>query len=72
MTLETLEEEMKQSLTLEDGRDEDVDTVGGLVFTLAGRVPQIGEQVLDDAGTIFEVLDADPRRIRRIRITPVS
>jgi CBS domain containing-hemolysin-like protein len=49
-------------------RDEDVDTLGGLVFTRAGRVPVRGELVTHEAGIEFEVLDADPRRIKRLRI----
>ncbi|MDH3579936.1 MAG: hemolysin family protein [Hyphomicrobiales bacterium] len=49
-------------------RDEDVDTLGGLVFTLAGRVPVRGELVRHESGLEFEVLDADPRRIKKLRI----
>ncbi|KYO52519.1 hemolysin family protein [Tistrella mobilis] len=48
--------------------DEDVDTLGGLVFALTGRVPAAGETVEHPAGLVFEVLDADPRRIKRLRI----
>ena len=53
---------------LPDQQDEDIETVGGLVFTLAGRVPQIGECIDHDAGFRFEVVDADPRRIHKLRI----
>lgn len=49
-------------------RDEDVDTLGGLVFTLAGRVPLRGEIVRHASGVEFEVLEADPRRIKKVRI----
>ncbi|MBC9209184.1 HlyC/CorC family transporter [Roseomonas aerophila] len=52
----------------EDERDQDIDTVGGLVFTLAGRVPAKGELVSHSSGLEFRVLDADPRRIRRLRV----
>ncbi len=48
--------------------DEDVDTLGGLVFMLAGRVPVKGEIVRHPSGVEFEVLEADPRRIRRLHI----
>ncbi|WP_421789497.1 hemolysin family protein [Hyphobacterium sp.] len=48
--------------------DEDVDTLGGLVFTLAGRIPERGEVIPHPVGFDFEVLDADPRRIKRLRI----
>ncbi len=48
----------------EDG----VDTLGGLVFTLAGRVPERGEIIHHPDGIEFEVIDADPRRVKRLRI----
>jgi magnesium and cobalt transporter len=52
----------------EDEREADIDTVGGLVFTLAGRVPTKGEVVSHPSGIEFRILDADPRRIRRVRV----
>jgi len=51
-----------------DDQDEDVDTLGGFVISLAGCVPEIGEVVLHNSGYRFEVLDADPRRISKVRI----
>ena len=48
----------------------DIDTLGGLVFTLAGRVPSRGEVIRHPSGAEFEVLDADPRRIKRLRVCP--
>ncbi len=48
--------------------EEDIDTLGGLVFMLAGRVPSRGEIITHPDGVAFEVLDADPRRIKRLRI----
>jgi len=47
---------------------EDVDTIGGLVFTVTGRVPVRGEIIHPVDAFEFEILDADPRRIKRIRI----
>ncbi|MBL8590004.1 MAG: HlyC/CorC family transporter [Methylobacteriaceae bacterium] len=47
---------------------EGVDTLGGLIAALAGRVPARGETVTSEAGLVFEVLDADPRRVKRLRI----
>lgn len=51
-----------------DAQEDDVDTLGGLVFTLAGRVPERGEVIPHAYGVEFEVLDADPRRVKRIRV----
>ena len=51
---------------------EDVDTVGGLIATLAGRVPVRGEIIEGPLGLEFEVLDADPRRIKKARIHRVA
>ncbi len=58
-------------MALLDGEsEEDVDSLGGLVVSLLGRVPQRGEIVSHPAGYVFEVLEADPRRIRRLRVRP--
>jgi CBS domain containing-hemolysin-like protein len=47
----------------------DIDTLGGLVFTIVGRVPARGELIRHPAsGVEFEVLDADPRRVKRLKI----
>jgi CBS domain containing-hemolysin-like protein len=51
-----------------DGDQEEVDTLGGLVSSLAGRVPKRGEIIAHPIGIEFEVLDADPRRIKRLRV----
>lgn len=51
-----------------DEDNEDIDTLGGLVFSLVGRVPVKGELVPHPTGIEFEVLDADPRRIKRLKI----
>lgn len=48
--------------------EEEIDTLGGLVFMLAGRVPARGEVVKHPDGPEFEVVDADPRRIKRLRV----
>jgi CBS domain containing-hemolysin-like protein len=47
---------------------EDVDTVGGLVFGLTGRIPVRGELISAPNGYEIQILDADPRRIKRLRI----
>ncbi|GAB3122162.1 hemolysin family protein [Novispirillum itersonii] len=51
-----------------DEDKEDTDTLGGLVFRLAGRVPLRGELISHASGLEFEVVDADPRHIRRLRV----
>ena len=48
--------------------EEEIDTLGGLVFMLSGRVPARGEVVMHPDGPEFEVIDADPRRIKRLRV----
>lgn len=47
---------------------EDVDTIGGLIYALTGRIPVRGE-VIEGLGYEFRVLDADPRRIKRIELS---
>lgn len=67
--LEEFEAEIGVSLTDHDEVDEEeIDTLGGLVFMLSGRVPTRGEVVLHPEGPEFEVIDADPRRIKRLRV----
>ena len=51
-----------------EGAEEEVDTLGGLVFVLAGRVPARGEVIEHPDGMEIEVVDADPRRIKRLRL----
>lgn len=65
-TLEDLE--AMAGPVVSDEEREDIDTLGGLVFSLAGRVPVRGELVRHDSGLEFEVVDADPRRVKRLRI----
>lgn len=50
------------------GEDDDVDTLGGLVFLMVGRVPPRGEVIAHPAGHEIEVLDADPRHVKRLRV----
>jgi CBS domain containing-hemolysin-like protein len=53
---------------LDEEELEDFETLGGLVFGLAGRVPSRGELLKHRSGLEFEVVDADPRRIKRLRV----
>ena len=65
--LDEFEAEIGRRLTNE-ATDEEIDTLGGLVYVLSGRVPSLGEVVLHDSGLTFEVVDADPRRVKRMRV----
>ncbi len=48
---------------------EEVDTIGGLIVTLAGRVPDTGERIPGPYGLVFDILDADSRRLKRLRLS---
>ena len=65
-TLEDFEAAVGDVLSGEER--EDIDTLGGLVFHLVGRVPSRGELVSHPSGVEFEVLDGDPRRLKRLRV----
>ncbi|MGB8623082.1 MAG: hemolysin family protein [Paracoccaceae bacterium] len=65
--LEEFEAELGFRLADEEDEDE-IDTLGGLVFMMIGRVPARGEVIAHDSGIQFEVVDADPRRIKRLRV----
>ena len=69
--LEELESAVGTALAPPD-LDEEIDTVGGLVTALAGRVPQRGEVISHPAGFEIQVLDADPRRVKRVRLRPTA
>ena len=62
-----LEEHLSLKLIPED-EESDVDTLGGLIFSLLGRVPARGELIHHASGLEFEVLDADPRRVKKLKI----
>lgn len=54
----------------QDERDE-IETLGGLVFAIAGRIPRRGEVLTHKSGMVFEVLEADPRRVHKVRIRDI-
>ena len=63
------EAEIGQDLTAHEEIDEEeIDTLGGLVTMLAGHLPARGEVIVHPEGVEFEVVDADPRRIKRLRV----
>jgi CBS domain containing-hemolysin-like protein len=67
--VETVEKRLGVSLALPD-HDNDHETISGLASAIASRVPQRGEVLRHPAGYDIEVLDADPRRAKRLRIKP--
>lgn len=60
--------EAEIGMTLAEDEDEEVDTLGGLIFMLSGRVPEAGEVITHESGAEFEVVEAEPRRITRLRV----
>jgi len=70
--LEDFKAETGIEFPLDEETQEEIDTLGGLVVALIGRVPQRGEIVAHPNGIEFEVLEADPRRVKRLRIRPPS
>lgn len=65
--VEALESRVGCDLLPED-EDEEVDTLGGMIFHMAGRVPGAGEVISHPCGLEFEIVDADPRRVKRLRV----
>jgi CBS domain containing-hemolysin-like protein len=63
--LEDLAEAVDARLVWEE---DEVDTLGGLVFLLAGHIPARGESVLHPSGWRLEAIDSDPRKILRVRL----
>ena len=51
-----------------DTDDDEIDTLGGLVFMMTGRVPVRGEVISHPSGYDFEVIEADPRKIKKLRV----
>jgi CBS domain containing-hemolysin-like protein len=66
--LELEELELHIGITLESDERDEVDTLGGFVFALAGHVPVRGEILHHSSGLEFEILESDPRRLRLVRI----
>ncbi|MCI5059455.1 MAG: hemolysin family protein [Alphaproteobacteria bacterium] len=64
--IEDFEEEFGEILSEEER--EEVDTLGGLVFFTASRIPARGEVIKHESGMVFEILEADQRRVSRLRI----
>ena len=54
---------------LDINENEDIDTLGGLIFSIAGRVPQRGEIIKHSSGITFEIKDADPMKIKSVKVS---
>ena len=65
LELEELQKTVDPRLTAED---DEVDTLGGLIFLMAGHIPEQGECVVHPSGWRLEAVDSDPRRINRVRL----
>ena len=65
--IEDLEQRLGVKL-LSPEDDEDIETLGGLIFAIVGRVPVRGELIPHRSGVEFEVLDADPRRVKKVKV----
>jgi len=65
--IEELEQHLGEQLASPE-QEEEIDTIGGLVFSILGRIPARGELVRHPSGIEFEVLEADPRRIKKLRV----
>ena len=66
-SVEELESRIGVDLVAQN-REEDIETVGGLMVSLVGRVPLRGELISHPVGLEFEVMDSDPRRVKQVRI----
>lgn len=66
--LAALEQLLAVDLLPED-EEEEADTLAGLIFKIAGRVPARGEIIRHESGLEFEILDSDPRRVKHVRIS---
>lgn len=71
VTLEEISEKYGINLVVE-GLEDEIDTLGGLVVALAGRVPTRGELITHPVGLEFEVIDADPRRVKRLYLRGIQ
>ncbi len=67
ISISTLDDMFNVDL-LSDDQEDEADTLGGLVFEMAGRVPTRGEIIRHPSGLEFEILESDPRRVMRVRI----
>ena len=62
-------EKMIGAFLTEEDKETEVDTIGGLIFHIAGRLPYRGEIITHSSGLKFQVVDVDARRIKKVKIT---
>ncbi len=67
ITIDEIEEKIGKFIKLSERNE--VDTLGGLVFFLVGRIPERGEVISHSSGIEFSIIDADTRRIKKMQIT---
>ncbi len=67
MDIEEFEKAFGPALTEEQRQEDEIETIGGLVVSLAGRVPGVKE-IISHPAFSFEIIEADPRRVKRIRV----
>ncbi|MDR0632271.1 MAG: hemolysin family protein [Holosporaceae bacterium] len=64
--------ELLKPLIKKDGKEPDIETLGGLTMLLAGRMPTRGESLIHPSGVEFDIIEADPRRVKRVLIRKQS
>ena len=67
LTLEEFEQKTQVNLTLPSGED-DIDTLGGYVIALIDHIPSRGELIRSPAGVEFEIVEADPRKLKKLKV----
>ena len=72
LEIKKLETELSVSIYENAEEEQNFDTIGGLIFTELGRIPRIGESVTHKSGLTFKVIDADKRRIKRVKIVKAA
>jgi magnesium and cobalt transporter len=70
LEIEDFENHFGEILTAQE-REEN-DTLGGLIYSIVGRVPARGEVITHQSGAVFEIIEADPRRIHKVKVTAAS
>lgn len=67
ISISTLDQMFSVDL-LPDDKEDEADTLGGLIFEMDGRVPSRGELIKHASGLEFEIMERDPRRVKKVRI----